>query len=174
MQDELVDIGYVVKAHGVKGHFKIILTQLVKELSTSEALYFLIKGNKIPFFIEEIEYINERDIILLLEGITSKERAQQFAKKTVWTSSKYLLEETVEEIQPNTYENYTVIDGNGTALGQVVNFFDMQEYILIEIVYKGKEVLIPVHDNSIIKIDEKDKTLILKIPEGLLDVYINE
>jgi 16S rRNA processing protein RimM len=37
----------------------------------------------------------------------------------------------------------------------------------------GKEVLVPVHENSLEKIDTKNRKLYVNLPEGLLDVYLN-
>jgi 16S rRNA processing protein RimM len=34
----------------------------------------------------------------------------------------------------------------------------------------GKEVLIPIHENSLEKIDKKNRKLYLNLPEGLLDL----
>jgi 16S rRNA processing protein RimM len=37
--------------------------------------------------------------------------------------------------------------------------------------YKGKEALIPIHEQSLLKIDKKKKQVHVEIPDGLLDIY---
>jgi len=36
---------------------------------------------------------------------------------------------------------------------------------------KGKEALIPVHEDFLLKIDKKKKQVHVELPEGLLDIY---
>ena len=38
--------------------------------------------------------------------------------------------------------------------------------------YKGQEVLIPVVDELILQADQANKKLHVRLPEGLLDVYL--
>jgi 16S rRNA processing protein RimM len=38
------------------------------------------------------------------------------------------------------------------------------------IMMNGKEVLIPIHENSLEKIDKKNRKLYVNLPQGLLDL----
>jgi 16S rRNA processing protein RimM len=38
--------------------------------------------------------------------------------------------------------------------------------------YKGKEVLIPINDETILKVDRENKIMQVCLPDGLLDVYL--
>ena len=73
MQESLVEIGYVIRTHGVKGHLRIAFDDYCKELSVSEALYFLVKGAYLPHFIAEISYFDNGDALVLLEEIQVRE-----------------------------------------------------------------------------------------------------
>ena len=55
--------------------------------------------------------------------------------------------------------------------------FDLDSFFVsVEILnnpsLKGKEVLIPINESFLKKIDHKKKEVILELPEGLLDVYL--
>jgi 16S rRNA processing protein RimM len=39
--------------------------------------------------------------------------------------------------------------------------------------YQGNEALIPLHEESLEKIDKKKKQVHVKLPDGLLDIYIS-
>jgi 16S rRNA processing protein RimM len=39
--------------------------------------------------------------------------------------------------------------------------------------YQEKEVLIPVQDHIVIRADHEQKQLLVALPDGLLDVYLN-
>jgi len=45
--------------------------------------------------------------------------------------------------------------------------------VLCAIMIDAKEVLIPIHENSLEKIDKKNRRLFVNLPDGLLDIYIN-
>ena len=44
---------------------------------------------------------------------------------------------------------------------------------VIQVMKDGKEILIPIHDDIIKKVDKKAKVLTVKAPEGLIDMYLN-
>ena len=150
MSNELVQIGYVIKTHGVQGHLRIAFDENIKELSEQEALYFLVKGNQIPFFIKTISYFKNGDALVLLEEITNKEDAERFTKKAVSGPDSYVEEEEEEFEDP--WVDFIV------------------EYVLLEIDYLGKTIMIPVHDEVIVALDESKKELITRLPAGILDI----
>lgn len=165
---ELVEIGYVVKTHGVKGHLKIIFNENIKELSTGEALFFLVKGEKIPYFIGKIEYIKDAEAIVLLDEISSPEEAERLSKKPVW-GKKELVEFEVEDEDTFDLNDFIIMDEHMGEIGKVMNWYEMNEYILLETIYQGKEILIPFHDETVIDLNEEEKIIYMKVPDGLLE-----
>ena len=53
---------------------------------------------------------------------------------------------------------------------QSVNDSASQE--LFEVLKDGKELLIPISDDIIKKVDRKNKEIHVKTPEGLVDLYL--
>ena len=168
MSNELVQIGYVIKTHGVQGHLRIAFDENIKELSEQEALYFLVKGNQIPFFIKTFSYFKNGDALVLLEEITNKEDAERFTKKAVSGPDSYVEEEEEEFEDP--WVDFIVTDEVIGLLGKVNGSIDMVEYVLLEIDYLGKTIMIPVHDEVIVALDESKKELITRLPAGILDI----
>jgi 16S rRNA processing protein RimM len=41
-------------------------------------------------------------------------------------------------------------------------------------IYKSKEVLIPLIDEIVPKVDKKEKIVFTQLPEGLLEVYLED
>ncbi len=56
-------------------------------------------------------------------------------------------------------------------LGEVCEVIEQPHQVLCKIMLKGKEALIPVHEDSLEKIDKKNRKLFVNLPEGLLDIY---
>ncbi len=168
MGDELTEIGFVIKTHGVKGQLRITFNENIKELSVSEALYFLVKGVKMPYFIQQIEYFKDGDALVQVEELNNKEDAEYFTKKPVFGSKDYQLEEDEEEVTP--FLGYQVMDEIAGEIGTVIGYSDMGDYELIEVNFNGKDIMIPIHEDIIISIDEEKNILYLRIPDGLLDL----
>jgi 16S rRNA processing protein RimM len=56
-------------------------------------------------------------------------------------------------------------------LGEVCEVIEQSHQLLCKIILDGKEALIPIHEDSLEKIDKKNRKLFLNLPEGLLDIY---
>ena len=67
---------------------------------------------------------------------------------------------------------FKVIDIIQGEVGEVAYINDQTPQHLFVIKSNGKEILIPINDDFIIDLDRKNKIINLKIPEGLLKIYI--
>lgn len=164
----LTEIGFVIRTHGVKGHLRVAFKENIKALSNSEALFFLINEKFVPYFIEEIEYLEGGNAIVLLEEVDSKEIAGKLAKSKVYGPSGYAIE-MVTAPDPS-YLGYTVIDNQVGLLGEITDVTDMSEYLLLHINYNGNELLVAVHNDIIQTVDATKKILKIQAPEGFLDM----
>ena len=67
---------------------------------------------------------------------------------------------------------FTVNDIHFGEVGTITGVNDNTAQALFEIDHKGKEVLIPINDDFIKKVDRSTKTITLDTPEGLIAIYI--
>ena len=67
---------------------------------------------------------------------------------------------------------YEVQDKRHGFIGCVEEILDRPEQEIIRILKGKKEILVPLTDEMISKIDRKKKILILDTPEGLVDLYL--
>jgi len=70
--------------------------------------------------------------------------------------------------------DYQVEDANLGSLGLVKEVYSTGAQDVIIMIYKGQEVLIPLTDEIIPKVDKSAKVVHSNLPEGLIDVYLNE
>jgi 16S rRNA processing protein RimM len=68
---------------------------------------------------------------------------------------------------------YAVKDKTHGDMGNVKTIYEANGNDMFAFEYKGKEVLVPIKDEFIIELNKKAKTILLNIPEGLLDIYLN-
>jgi len=80
-----------------------------------------------------------------------------------------------EENEQELFElkGFTVFDTKHGNIGIIENIIDIQQNPLMEILFHGKEILIPLQDDFIISIDKKKKELHVKTPEGLIELFLD-
>jgi 16S rRNA processing protein RimM len=172
MEKNYRNIGKIVSAFGLKGDM-IVLHHLGKKIAVSKIKVIFLEQKKdelLPYFIENIRKKGDDELQLKLEGIDSKEAATKFIRREVWLNE--------EEIQAHTQKNnpigwvgYRILD-QGKDLGPILEVIEQPHQILCRIEMDAREVLIPLHEQTLINVDHKNKTVLLNLPDGLLDVYL--
>jgi 16S rRNA processing protein RimM len=66
---------------------------------------------------------------------------------------------------------YEVVE-EGNILGKILEVIEQPHQLLCRIDVKGKEALIPLHEETIVKIDRKKLQVIVELPPGLLEIYL--
>ncbi len=144
---------------GKRTNFKNTEALFVEEFSNSF----------IPYFIQNAKSKNENETIVKLEGINSKEAAHTILNKKVWLTNEDF-RKTPKAFGPVSMLGYTVIN-EGNALGVVEEVIEQPHQTLLKIFINGKEAFIPVHKETLQKIDKEKLEIQVVLPEGLLDVY---
>jgi len=171
--NEYFKIGKFVSTFGVNGQL-ILQHSLGKKTSFKgmESLFIEdMKDSFLPYFIVTSKIKSDKEIIISLEGIDSKESAHFLLKKEVWLSENDF-KKFAAAAAPISFLGFMVIDQN-KELGEVVEVIEQPHQVLCRIMMEGKEALIPIHENSLEKIDKKNRKLYVNLPEGLLEIYKN-
>lgn len=164
-------IGKLVATFGLEGQL-VLDHKLGKKTSLKGLENIFVEENTdsfLPYFVESSKIKNDTEVFLKLEGISTKEIARRFIKKEVW-----LTEEDFKKFSANSAPismlGFTVVNGD-EELGEVLEVIEQPHQVLCSIMLNGKEALIPVHEDSLEKIDKKNRKLFVTLPEGLLDIY---
>ena len=64
-----------------------------------------------------------------------------------------------------------MIVNENEELGEICEVIEQPHQVLCKIMLDGKEALIPVHEDSLDKLDKKNRKLYVNLPDGLLDIY---
>ena len=169
---EYFKIGKLVAAHGLKGEL-ILKHELGKKTSLKglQALFIEEKKNSfLPYFIEATKIKSETIIYIKLDGINTREAAMKYAQKQVWLSEADF-KKYVAKSAPVSLLGYTIINNN-EPLGEILELIEQPHQLLARLEINGKEVLIPLTENIINKIDKKKREVLVTLPEGLLEIYL--
>ena len=151
-----VQIGYTKKAFGVKGELKLAIEEaFVLSVENASVLFLEISGKQVPYFVEWLR--SEYDLFVKFEEVDSKEMASKLSSKKIFLRKEDLLEDPdiVPHLFYQQYEGYVIHDETHGAIGAIlrVEEFPQQEMALVD--YKGKEIMIPLNDQLIERIDEQ-------------------
>jgi 16S rRNA processing protein RimM len=169
---EYYKIGKLVSAFGLKGEI-IVQHNLGKKTSLKDLQAMFIESSKenfIPYFIESARIKSNEELYVKFEGINNREQATRLVQKEAWLTqidfSKYAAQSS-----PLNLLGYDIIDGDKN-LGKIIEVIEQPHQLLCRLEIENKEVLIPLHDETIKKMDKKKKQIIVQLPEGLLEIYL--
>lgn len=167
-------VGKLAASTGLQG--AVILEHSLGKKSALEGLQVIFleegKDNFIPYFIEKATPRSAAEVVLKLEGVETVEAARKITPKQVWLQEADF-EKYTAATSSMSLLNYELIDAESEeSLGVITEVIDMPHQLLCTIIHKEKEVLIPVHEDNIVKTDKKKKQLFVEIPHGLIDIYM--
>ena len=164
--------GKLVAVHGVKGEL-ILKHELGKKTSLKDLKVVFIEDKKdsfFPFFIESTKIKSGNEILIKLESIDSREAAAKISQKEIWFTEEDFKKYAAKSA-PASLLGYTIIN-NKERLSEILEVVEQPHQILCRIELKSKEVLIPINESFLIKMDHKKKEVVVDLPEGLLEIYL--
>lgn len=169
---EYYKIGKLVAVHGLQGEL-VLKHELGKKTSLKglQALFIEDKKNSfLPWFIASTKIKSEEEIYIKLEGADSREAAMKLTQKECWLPEPDF-KKFAAKSAPVSLLGYTIIN-DGESLGEILEVIEQPHQVLCRLEIQSKEVLIPIHEGSLEKIDHRKKQVLVQLPEGLLDVYL--
>ena len=164
-------IGKLAAAFGVQGEL-VLEHSLGKktQLDGLEAIFLEEKKDTfLPYFIASTKVKSKNEIYILLDGIGTREQARLLIKKEVWLSERDF-KKFAASASPISLLGFMVVN-NEHELGEVIEVIEQPHQLLCVVLIDDKEVLIPVHEEFLEKLDKKNKKIYVSLPDGLLDIY---
>jgi 16S rRNA processing protein RimM len=164
-------IGKLAATFGLEGQL-VLEHSLGKKTSLKGLENIFIEEKKdsfLPYFIESAKIKNDKEVYLKLEGISAKEAARVLVKKEVWLDESDF-KKFAAASSPVSFLGFTIIN-HDEELGEICEVIEQPHQLLCKIFLDNKEALIPIHEDSLEKIDKKNRKLYVNLPEGLLEIY---
>jgi 16S rRNA processing protein RimM len=111
--------------------------------------------------------------IVQLEEVDSEEKALSLKSSTVYLPLEVLPELPDDKYYYHEIVGFQVQDTKEGTLGTVAEIIPMPMHNILVMDFQNQEVLIPVTDEVVTKVDKVAKVVHTLLPEGLLDVYMN-
>ena len=168
-------LGKVTKTHGLKGEVSLWLdVDFPEDYEEMDSVLLEIKGELIPYFIEDLQ-IRDKRSIAKFEDIDSIEMAQPIIGADMYLPLDVLPKLTDTQFYYHEIVGFQVVEqDNNNKLGIVKDVFQGSHQDIIAMEFQEKEVLIPISDAIIKGLNRELKELYVELPEGLLDIYLEE
>ena len=172
--DDCFQLGYIVKSHGLNGEVQALIDADHPEVYNQLESVFVKQGQSlVPFFIEYIKITGDKALIAFeeIEGVD--------AARSLKGLELYLPLDLLPELDDSSFYMHEVIDfelidhENNKVVGKVTSLLEAGPQLIFQVDRDGIEILIPYQKELLIRIDRKNQQIELKIPEGLLDVYLS-
>ena len=165
-------IGKLVASYGLKGEI-LLKHQLGKKTSLKglEVIFIEMKKDELlPYFIESTRIKSDTEIYLKLESVNTKEQTFPLLQKQAWLTEEEFAKHAGKSA-PISLLGFHILNNN-EDIGEILEIIEMPHQLLGRISIKGKDALIPLHEETLLKVDRKKKQVHVQLPEGLLDVFM--
>jgi 16S rRNA processing protein RimM len=166
-------LGKIAKKFSFKGEILIFLDTDEPELyENMESVFVEFNKNLVPFFIENSNLHKGDFLRVKFEDVDSEADADEIIGCEI-----YLPLNMLPKLEGNKFYFHEVIgfeieDQRLGVFGKIVSINDTSAQPLFEVVNGSVEILVPMIDQFLVKIDRENKKVIMNLPEGLVEMYL--
>jgi len=166
-------LGKIVSKFSFRGEVLIKLdTDEPETYINMESVFVSYNDNLVPFFMEKC-VLHKSDLLRVkFEDIDTEEDADDLMKAELYLPLTLLPKLSGNQFYFHEVIGFTVIDSNFGKVGTITAINDSTAQALFEINRDGVEILIPMNDEFIDRLDREAKTLFVNTPEGLIELYL--
>ncbi len=167
-------LGKIARKYSFKG--EVILKMDTDEPDIYEnldAVFIDLGKNLLPFFIEKSLLQKGNQLRIQFEDVTNEADADVILKSDVYLPLNLLPKLEGDKFYFHEIIGFDLEDVIFGIVGKITSINDKTAQDLFVIEKDGNEILIPMIDDFIKKIDRKNKKVIVETPEGLIEMNIN-
>ncbi len=166
-------LGKIVRKYSFKGELLIKLDTDEPELFTEmESVFVEQRKNLIPFFITESSLHKSELLRVRFEDVKNEEEANALIGAHLYLPLEFLPKLKGNIFYFHEIIGFTAIDESFGKIGEITGVNDTTSQALFEIDRNGKQILIPMIDHFIKNVNRENKTILLNVPDGLIEMYL--
>lgn len=167
-------LGKIVSKYSFKGEVLVKIDTDEPELYDSmESVFVALRNNLVPFFIKKCRLHKSQLLRIDFEEVNSEDDADKIMGSELYLPLSFLPELTGNKFYFHEVIGYNLIDDVHGDIGTIQSINDTTSQALFEVLKGEKQLLIPINDDIITKVDRENKTIFVKTPEGLVDLYLS-
>jgi 16S rRNA processing protein RimM len=168
-------LGKIVSKYSFKGEVFIKLDTDEPELYENLESVFISLGNSlVPFFIAQSRLHRSSLLRVRFEEIGDEADADRILGLEVYLPLDRLPKLSGNKFYYHEVVGFTLMDSNYGDIGRILSVNDSAAQALFVAEKDGKQLLIPVSDEIITRIDRAQRTIFVSTPEGLVSLYLDD
>ncbi|PHN94565.1 16S rRNA processing protein RimM [Maribacter sp. 6B07] len=167
-------LGNIVSKYSFKGEVLVKLDTDDPEIyENMESVFVSLGNNLVPFFIKRCRLHKSNLLRIDFEEVKSESDADRIMKSGLYLPLSILPKLTGNKFYYHEIIGFAMIDSVHGDIGIIQSVNDTTAQALFEVEKDGAQLLIPISDDFITKVDRENKRILVTTPEGLVDLYLS-
>ncbi|MDC6350276.1 ribosome maturation factor RimM [Zeaxanthinibacter sp. PT1] len=173
-KEECFYLGRVVSKHSFRGEVLVKLDTDEPEIYEEMESVFISMGDSlVPFFIEKSLLQKSSLLRIRFEEIDDEAGANAILGAELYLPLTMLPKLSGKKFYYHEVVGFSLVDEELGPVGTIKGVNDSAAQALFVAEHKGKELLIPVSDEIITRIDREKKEIHVRTPDGLVALYLD-
>jgi len=167
---ELLEIGRIVRCHGLAGRVKVLSYLESQEVLDNLPEVFVGRGSRetVPFSVDAVQ-IGREFFFLKLVGIEDRDAAAKLVLSSVWIPSEKMKKLPEGEYYWRELIGLRVVTEEGRSLGRIESIFPTGSNDVYVCRAAEKEILLPAIGEVVRKIDTDHGIMVVRLLKGLTE-----
>lgn len=168
-------LGKIVSKYSFKGEVLVKLdTDEPEAYENMESVFVRLSAhNLVPFFIKSCRLHKSALLRIDFEEINDEAGADSIMGSELFLPLEFLPELTGNKFYFHEVIGFALQDSIHGNIGNISGVNDTTSQALFVVEKDGKELLIPINDDIITKVDRDNQVIYVITPEGLVDLYLS-
>ena len=166
-------LGKIAKKFSFKGEVLAYLDTDEPELYENlESVFVEFNKNLVPFFIESSSLHKNDFLRIRFEDMNTEEDADAIMNCPIYLPISMLPKLSGNKFYFHEVIGFEIEDKRVGVFGKIVSINDTTAQPLFEVENGAIQLLIPMIDQFLVKIDRPNKKVLMDLPEGLIEMYL--
>jgi len=163
-------LGQIVKVHGFEGAVTVRLEHnFTGNIPDLDVVFIEIDGKRVPFFVSSSEYTGGNNLRLKFTWYESVSLVREMTGCRIFLTTGGKPSGVAKEI--GDLKGYRIQQPGNKPVGIIRTVTENPGQWLLRVESENnKELLIPFHEDLIIRIDKRKKLITMDLPEGLEEI----
>ncbi len=171
-KEECFYLGKIAKKFSFKGEVLIYLDTDEPELyENMESVFVELNKNLVPFFILESSLHKNDFLRVKFEDVATEADADAIMGCELFLPLSFLPKLSGDKFYYHEVIGFEVEDQRLGVVGKIVSINDSTAQPLFEVLNGEVEMLVPMIDQFLVKIDRENKKVVMNLPDGLIEMY---
>ena len=165
-------LGTIVGKYSFKGEILVKTdTDNINSYTSLSNIFIDIDNRLIPYFVNKCLVHKSSLLRFNLEDVSDEQFANSLLRKKIYLPLKLLPNLDGNKFYYHEVIGFKMIDKKKGEIGTILKINDQTAQPLFEVSDGNKTLLIPLHDDFLIKLDRINKSFSVDLPDGLVDLF---